>query len=263
MRYVRIFPASRRKHRPCSVGAEVHGAGDAFGANLHGLALNNGDAARKGRFGVVKRIGGLAAGVIDLLVATGNDHEGRGHCNAHIRGVAIGGVVVDGKPARRIHQVGEVVLDGGELDAEDGRVFGARKPAVIAEGERGGLAFGQRVREVEAYGEILGRSRGGDLASAGIDDARNVQCVIQLERGAGEIVQGNELHLYIGRQRLGSRIHVGVDGVMFDVNAISRGSVVGAEERYRAGGEGDQDCPTKHEPIPCRETQRQPSRRCR
>ena len=61
-------------------------------------------------------------------------------------GEAIGHEAGGGKPARGVEQVGDGLLDGGELQAFDGAVFAAGDGAVVFEGPMSGLAGRRRGR---------------------------------------------------------------------------------------------------------------------
>ena len=89
-------------------------------------------------------VAGLAVGERDGLgfarAAAGEDAHALRHADVHLGGEAVGEVAGGGKPARGIEQVGDGLLDGGELDAFDGAVFIAGDGAVVDEGPVDGLA---------------------------------------------------------------------------------------------------------------------------
>ncbi len=85
------------------------------------------------------------------------------------------------KPARRVHQVRDVVLDGAEFDAVNRRVFLAGQPPIVSERQRSGFAFHQRGRKAHLDIHVLPRPRGGNLVAAVIHHARDIECVVQFE----------------------------------------------------------------------------------
>src|SRR5947209_1470252 len=73
------------------------------------------------------------ADAIRALVAAGNHAVSRRNCDAEIGAEPVRGVVVNREPPGGIQQKPEVRMEGGELDAENGRVLVARQAAFIRE----------------------------------------------------------------------------------------------------------------------------------
>ena len=139
-------------------------------------------------------------------------------------------------------------MDGGELDAVDGRILLPGELAVVIEGHGDGLAFGQRLLESQAHGEILLIARGLDLFALVIDHARDVERVVQLEGGGGDVVvERDEAHARLGGEGLGVRRDLGVDGVLLHVDAGAAVLRPGGGGGERQGESGSERTITKHE----------------
>ena len=147
-------------------------------------------------------------------------------CN--LGGEAVGHEAGHGKPAGRIEQVADGLLDGGELEAFDGAVFVAGDDAVVDEGPVDGLAvdegrvcgdadgavggalaleefagvvgdFGDFERGMEAEGddvEVGGRGEGdlrggGEVVRGGVELGVN-DVAGDVEGGAGDLGGGRE-----------------------------------------------------------------------
>src|SRR5262249_31378088 len=126
--------------------AEIQESGYAFLFDGCGrLVLYNRDAAGEGRsieFEAVRgpvtlRLGGIDPAANHLIAF--------GHADVDLGRIAVRRVAADWEPARRIHQVGEVVLNSRELDPIYGRIFLAGKAAVIVERDRDRLALLERL----------------------------------------------------------------------------------------------------------------------
>ncbi len=79
-------------------------------------------------------------------------------------GEAVGHVAGGGEPARGIEQIGDGLLDGGELEAFDGAVFIAGDGAVVVEGPVVGLAGDEGRGGRDADGAVGGALAGEQLA---------------------------------------------------------------------------------------------------
>ena len=112
----------------------------------------------------VELVAGLAVGEGDRdarsLCAAGKDPHALRDADVHLGGEAIGHEAGGGEPARGIEQVGDGLLDGGQLEAFDGAVFAAGDDAVVLEGPVSGLAGSEGGGRGDANGAV-----GGALAS--------------------------------------------------------------------------------------------------
>src|SRR5205085_177128 len=159
--------------------------------------------------------------------SAGDHFETGRNRDVQIGRVAIDRVIVDRKPARWIREVGELVLNVSKLDAIHRRLFLAREPAIVAEGNGGRFPFCQWSREGELYGEVLRGAGCRDLPAGFVHDSRNIQRIVQLKRnGRNVVVQRNKADLRVGCQGLRMRVYVSVnDGVLY-VNARALATLV-------------------------------------
>ena len=116
----------------------------------------------------VELVAGLAAGEGDgvgrALRAAGKDAHALRHLDVDLRGEAIGHVAGGGEPARGIEQVGDGLLDGGQLEAFDGAVFVAGDDALVVEGPVDGLSGGEGLGRRDADGAVGEPFAGEQLA---------------------------------------------------------------------------------------------------
>ena len=123
-------------------------------------------------------------------------------------------------------------MDGGELDAKNGRIFVAGEAAVVVERERDGLARGERLLEAQPQGGILLVAGSGNLLAFFIHHARHVERVVQFEGGRGDAVaHGQETHAGLGCQRRGVRRDFRLDGVLLDIDAGGGAVLLGRRGR--------------------------------
>ncbi len=232
--------------------AEVERSGDALRRHFHGISLDHRNAAGKRRMLELEFEYILVAGRLARVHAAAQHGVTRGHGDAHIGRKAVGGIAAHGEPAGRVHQVREIRMDGRELNALDRRVFLPRQPAVVEKRDGDRLALGERLLEAQPHGGILLVARGGNLLVLGVQHARNVERVVQLERRRGDVVvERREPHHGLHRDELLVGRDFRVDGVLLDVDAGApllrrRG------HRQQAGrhGRGNRDTEiTKHERL--------------
>ena len=90
-------------------------------------------------------------------------------------------------------------MDGGEADAVNRRFLGAGEFAVVGKDRGVSLALGQGRLEGKPHAEILLVARHLDGLAAGVLHARQVERVVQLEAGRGDVVVGRrEAHRRLG-----------------------------------------------------------------
>ena len=138
----------------------------------------------------------------------------------------VGGVTAHREPARRIHQVADLGMDGREGNSINRRIFLARQLAIVIERDRDRFPFGQRRLEAQTHGKILLAAGRRNRLALFVHHARNVQRVVQLEGSRRDIVVGwHEPHRGFGFQGLRVGGNLGVDGVLLHVDP-RRGTAV-------------------------------------
>src|ERR1019366_7585879 len=153
--------------------AEKQGGGDALAGPAGREILDDVDAAGKRGALELDLEAGLVAGDFLAVEAAAQHGVTHGHGDMQVGGETVGGIAADGEPARRVHEVSEVGMDGGEPDAVDGGIFLPGELAVVVEGDGDGLALDERLLKTEADGEILLVAGGRNLLARAIHHARH------------------------------------------------------------------------------------------
>jgi len=135
----------------------------------------------------------------------------------HLGGEAVGEEAGHGEPATGIEEDADGVFDGGELDAFDGAGVGAFEGAGVLEVVGGGGAFGKRVDEGETDGAVVGEAFGFEGLALGVGDFGELQAVIQLEGGGGEVFERGEGDVGRGGEAIDRGVEVGSDEVVGDL----------------------------------------------
>src|ERR1700733_4158171 len=149
--------------------------------------------------------GDSAAGADDALIA--------GDADAHLGGEEAG----HGKPAARIEKDADGIGYGGEFDALDGAGIGVFEGAGVFDVIGGGGAFGQGIDEGEADGVVVGQTFGFERLAFGVGGFGDLEAVVQLEGGGGEVFEGGEVDVNRGGEAIYGRVEVGRDDVAVDL----------------------------------------------
>ena len=135
----------------------------------------------------------------------------------HLGGEAVGEEAGHGKPAAGVEQDADGVGDGGEFDALDGAGVGAFEGAGVFEVVGGGGALGQGIDEGEADGVVGGQALGFERLAFGVGGFGDLEAVVQLEGGGGEVFEGGEGDVGRGGEAIYGGVEVGRDDVAGDL----------------------------------------------
>jgi len=175
--------------------------------------------------------GDAGAGADDALVT--------GDANVHLGGKAVGVEADHGEPASGVEQDADGVLDGGEVDAFDGAGLGSLESAGVLEGPGGGDSLGDGGGKVEAHGGVGGDALGFKRLFGRVGDLGELEAVIELEDGSGEVFEGGEGDRDRGGELVVGGVEVGVDDVAGDLKRYARRR---GPDRRREEKEGNQGC---------------------
>ncbi len=176
------------------------------------------------------------------LGAAGEDLHALRDPDVHLGGEAIGHEAGGGEPARGIEQIGDGLLDRGELEAFDRAVFIAGDDAFVVEGPVVGLAGGEGLGGSDANGAV-GEALAGEQFAGIVGDLGDLESGMKAEADLVGAFGRGEGDLGLGGDVMGGRVELGVDDVAGDVE---RGAL-GALGRKGPGGEqggGDRACRT-------------------
>ena len=184
---------------------EVEGSGFAlFGdVNAHVVDAGSGDGveelarddgAGEAGLGPVEGVLGAIAGQAfgRARTAAADDTLVGGDADVHLCGEAIGEEPGHGEPATGVEQDGDGVGYRSEFNTFDGAGVGAGEGAGVLEVVRGGGAFGEGGGERDADGGVVGESLGLEGFAGGVGKLGELEAVVELEGGRGEIFQGGE-----------------------------------------------------------------------
>ena len=164
--------------------------------------------------------------------SAGEDVHALRHLDMQLRREAVGLVASGGEPARGIEQVGDGLLDGGELEAFDRAVFVARDDALVFEGPVGGLSGGEGLGRRDADGAV-GEPFSGEQFARFVGDLDDLECGMEAEADFVGAFRRSEGDLGLRGDVVRRRIELSIDDVAGDVEC----GAIGALGRGRAGGE--------------------------
>ncbi len=131
----------------------------------------------------------------------------------------------DGEPARGVEQVGDGFLNGGELEAFDGAVFGAGDDAVIIEGPV--MMTCPLVKGVAGATRMVPSAERSPVRGfAGlVGDFVDFQRGVKAEGDELHVFRGGEGDLSFGGEVMGCGVDLGVDDIAGDVERGPLGSL--------------------------------------
>ena len=162
----------------------------------------------------------------------------------HLGGEAVGHVAGGGKPAGGIEQIGDGLLDGGELEAFDGAVFVAGDDAFVFKGPVGGLAGDEGRGRCDADGAV-GEALAGEQLAGFVGDLGDLERGMKAEADLVGVLGRGEGDLGLGGEVVGGGVELGVDDVAGDVEGGALGALGRQVYGQQAGGKQRNCCPTK------------------
>ena len=180
------------------------------------------DRSGKSGFGPVEveLIARLAVGQRDGLgfpvAAAGKDAHALGNADVHLGGEPVGEVARHRKPAGRVEQVGDRLLDRGQLQALNGAVFIAGNHTLVHEGPVVDRSFHKGRQRRNADGAVGGALAGEQLAGF-VGDFGDLERGMEAEADQLKGLRCSEGDGGRSGNVVGGRVQFGVDHVAGDV----------------------------------------------